>query len=134
MLKAIEEKLLLAKHEAEMANRSKTRFLAAASHDLRQPIQAISLFRDALTRTDLSEEQKTISRFLSMSVNSLGELLYSLLDISKLDAGLLQPQMKAVAAEELFATIDAEFSSLARQNGLRFKFFYPGKETLFFYG
>ena len=132
LLKATEEKLLLAKHEAEMANRSKTRFLAAASHDLRQPIQAISLFRDALTRTDLSEEQKTISRFLSMSVNSLGELLYSLLDISKLDAGLLQPQMKAVAAEELFATIDAEFSSLARQNGLRFKFFYPGKETLFF--
>lgn len=89
LLKATEEKLLLAKHEAEMANRSKTRFLAAASHDLRQPIQAISsLFRDALTRTDLSEEQKTISRFLSMSVNSLGELLYSLLDISKLDAGL----------------------------------------------
>ena len=132
LLKAIEEKLLLAKHEAEMANRSKTRFLAAASHDLRQPIQAISLFHDALKRTDLSEEQKTISRFLSMSVNSLGELLYSLLDISKLDAGLLQPQMKAVAAEELFATIDAEFSPLARQNGLRFKFFYPGKEMLFF--
>ena len=132
LLKATEEKLLQAKQEAEMANRSKTRFLAAASHDLRQPIQAISLFRDALNRTDMSEEQKTISRFLSMSVSSLGELLYSLLDISKLDAGLLEPKMKAVAAEDLFATIDAEFSSLARQNGLRFKFFYPLKEMYFF--
>ena len=132
LLKATEEKLLLAKQEAEQANRSKTRFLAAASHDLRQPIQAISLFRDALNRTELSEEQKTISRFLSMSVNSLGELLYALLDISKLDAGLLQPHLKAVAVEDLFATIDAEFSSLARQNGLRFKFFYPFKEMYFY--
>ncbi len=132
LLKATEEKLLVAKQEAERANRSKTRFLAAASHDLRQPIQAISLFRDALNRTDLSEEQKTILRFLSMSVNSLGELLYALLDISKLDAGLLQPDMKAVAVEDLFATIDAEFSSLARQNGLRFKFFYPLKEMYFY--
>ena len=130
--KATEAELLIAKQEAETANKSKTRFLAAASHDLRQPIQAISLFRDALSRTDLSEEQKTISRFLSMSVNSLGELLYSLLDISKLDAGLLQPQMKTVSVEELFTAIDAEFSPLARQNALRFKLFYPFKEMLFF--
>lgn len=123
--KLVEAELLVAKREAENANIAKTRFLAAASHDLRQPIQAINLFRDALGRTELNEEQKTISQFLSMSVRSLGELLYALLDISKLDAGQIKPQLSEVPVEELFAAIDAEFSTLARQKNLRFKLFYP---------
>ena len=129
--KQAEAELLVAKQEAESANIAKTRFLAAASHDLRQPIQAISLFRDALGRTDLSEEQITISRFLSMSVHSLGELLYSLLDISKLDAGQVRPQLQAVQVEDLFKAVDAEFSTLARQKNLRFKLFYPFKGIVF---
>jgi CheY-like chemotaxis protein/nitrogen-specific signal transduction histidine kinase len=126
--KDAEAQLLVAKQQAESANITKTRFLAAASHDLRQPIQAISLFSDALGRTELSDEQKTLTRFLSMSVHSLGELLYALLDISKLDAGLVRPQMKAVPVEEVFMAIDEEFSTLARQQNLRFKLFYPFKE------
>jgi PAS domain S-box-containing protein len=126
--KDAEAQLLVAKQQAESANITKTRFLAAASHDLRQPIQAISLFSDALGRTELNAEQKTLTRFLSMSVRSLGELLYALLDISKLDAGLVRPQMKAVPVEEVFMTIDEEFSTLARQQNLRFKLFYPFKE------
>lgn len=125
--KEIEAELLVAKHQAEGANLAKTRFLTAASHDLRQPIQAINLFRDALGRTDLSEEQKTISNFLAMSVHSLGELLYSLLDISKLDSGQFMPQMKVVSVEELFTEVDAVFSPLALEKGLRFKLFYPLK-------
>jgi CheY-like chemotaxis protein len=82
-----------------------------------------------LGQTDLSAEQKTISGFLSMSVHSLGELLYSLLDISKLDAGQVRPRLISVRVEELFKVIDAEFSTLARQKNLRFKFFYPFKDT-----
>ena len=128
--KQVEAELLIAKQQAENANIAKTRFLAAASHDLRQPIQAINLFRDALGRTDLNEEQKTISHFLSMSVRSLGELLYSLLDISKLDAGLVKPQLTEVPVEHLFEAIDAEFSTLARQKNLRFKLFYPFKSLV----
>ena len=125
--KETEAELLVAKQQAESANGAKTRFLAAASHDLRQPIQAINLFRDALGRTGLSDEQKTIFKFLSLSVHSLGELLYLLLDISKLDAGQIRPLINTVQVEDLFKTIDGEFSSLAQQRNLRFKLFYPFK-------
>jgi PAS domain S-box-containing protein len=121
----IEAELLVAKLQAESANLDKTRFLAAVSHDLRQPIQAINLFRDALGRTALSAEQRSISNFLALSVHSLGEMLYALLDISKLDAGLFKPQLKAVPVDELFAVIDAEFSPLALSKGLRFKLYSP---------
>lgn len=128
--KSAEAELLVAKQQAESANLAKTRFLAAASHDLRQPIQAINLFRDALGRTELNDEQKTICNFLSMSVHSLGELLYSLLDISKLEAGLVVPQLESVSVEELFKAIDVEFSPLAQQRDLRFKLFYPIKDMV----
>jgi PAS domain S-box-containing protein len=125
--KEIEAELLVAKQQAENSNLSKTRFLTAASHDLRQPIQAINLFRDVLGRTDLSEEQRGILNFLSKSVDSLGELLYSLLDISKLDAGQFRPQLNTVSVAELFKVVDSEFSSLALEKGLRFKFHFPLK-------
>jgi PAS domain S-box-containing protein len=128
--KQAEAELIVAKQEAESANLAKTRFLAAASHDLRQPIQAINLFRDALVQTDLSAEQKTISGFLSKSVQSLGDLLYSLLDISKLDAGQIRPRLIKVNVEDLFKVIDAEFSTLARQKNLRFKLYYPFKDVI----
>ena len=121
----IEAELLVAKQRAESANLDKTRFLTAVSHDLRQPIQAINLFRDALGRTALSDEQRSISNFLALSVHSLGEMLYALLDISKLDAGLFKAQMRPVPVDELFATVDAEFSPLALSKGLRFKLYSP---------
>lgn len=124
-LKRVERELLVAKQQAELSSQAKTRFLAAASHDLRQPIQAINLFKDALGRTGLNDEQEKIARFLSLSVRSLSELLYSLLDISKLDAGLVQPRMKMVEVEDIFKAVDEEFSSLAQQRNLRFKFSYP---------
>lgn len=126
--KQVEAELRVAKRQAETSNMAKTRFLAAASHDLRQPIQAINLFRDALERTELSAEQRTITQFLSLSVHSLGDLLYSLLDISKIDAGLVKPQMKEVLVESLFQDLDADFSTLARERNLRFKLFYPLKD------
>lgn len=124
-LKMAEAELINAKQQAEQANQAKTRFLTAASHDLRQPIQAINLFKDALCRTELSDEQETIARFLSLSVDSLSGLLNSLLDISKLDAGMIKPQIRKVELESIFEAVDEEFSSLARQKRLRFKFFYP---------
>lgn len=130
--KLAEAELIVAKQQAENANIAKTRFLAAASHDLRQPIQAINLFRDALARTDLSVEQKTISGFLSQSVQALGDLLYSLLDISKLDAGQIRPQLVEVPVEDLFKAIDAQFSTIARQKNLRFKLFYPLKDMVLY--
>lgn len=123
--KEAEAALLVAKQQAEQANLAKTRFLAAASHDLRQPIQAINLFSDALGRTPLSDEQRSIAGYLAKSVRLLGDLLYSLLDISKLEAGLVKPQHQPFAVEELIKILDTEFSPLAQQRGLRFKLFYP---------
>ena len=128
--KQAEAAMMLAKQEAESANLAKTRFLAAASHDLRQPIQAINLFRDALDKSSLNSEQKTISRFLSMSVRALGDLLYSLLDISKLDAGMVKPQKREVLLESFFQSIDDEFSTLAGEKSLRFKLYYPVRDVV----
>ncbi|SDG78234.1 ATP-binding protein [Propionivibrio dicarboxylicus] len=130
--KRTEAELLEAKQRAENADLGKTRFLAAASHDLRQPIQAINLFLDALRRTDLSPEQKAIADFLSRSGHALSELLYSLLDLSKLDSGQIKPQPRCVELEEIFRAIDAEFSTLARQKNLRFKLFFPFAPTVLF--
>lgn len=116
---------LLAKERAEAADRAKTRFLAAASHDLRQPIQALSLFVDALQRTELSAHQKHIGQCLFQSAASLGELLSALLDISKLDAGIVEPSFQAVSVEKLFVSIEAGAAAMANEKKLRFKLFFP---------
>lgn len=130
--KRIEAELMATKQAADNANLAKTRFLAAASHDLRQPIQAINLFNDALSRTGLSEEQKRISHYLSLSVHSLGDLLNALLDISRLDAGVVKPLPEDIPAEELFCRIDAQFSALVAEKRLRFMFHYPARGMTLF--
>jgi len=114
-----------ARDEAEAANRAKSRFLAAASHDLRQPIQAIHLFHSALNRTALDEEQRRITDFLARSVQSLADILNTLLDISKLDAGMLVPAPAALPVVTLMEEIEAEYAAVAAAKGLRFKLFYP---------
>jgi|GEM_PF-551734 len=120
-LLAANAELQAAKDTAEAATVAKSRFLAAASHDLRQPIQAINLFKDALNKTALSAEQQRISNFLARSIQSLGDLLNALLDISKLDAGAIRPAPELLDVQDLFGSIDAEFSPLAAAKSLRFK-------------
>ncbi len=124
--------LAQARDEAEQANRAKSRFLAAASHDLRQPILAINLFQDALGKTELSHEQKQIADYLSQSADSLSGILTELLEISRFDAGAVQSCPAPVPAAEIFHRIDTEFSPLARVKGLRFKFFFPQKGLVLF--
>ena len=114
-----------ARDAAEQANQSKSRFLAAASHDLRQPMQAISLFVDSLGRTNLSEEQKHISAYLTESTHALGELLNGLLDISKLDAGVVKPSPRVIQVDVLASKIEADFSALTAAKSLRFKLSFP---------
>ena len=124
--------LAQARDEAEQANRAKSRFLAAASHDLRQPILAIDLFQAALGKTELSHEQKQIADYLSQSAESLSGILTELLEISRFDAGAVQSCPAPVPAAEIFHRIDTEFSPLARVKGLRFKFFFPQKAIVLF--
>jgi signal transduction histidine kinase/CheY-like chemotaxis protein len=114
-----------ARDAAEQANQSKSRFLAAASHDLRQPMQAINLFVDSLGRTNLSEEQKHISAYLTELTHALGELLNVLLDISRLDAGVVKSSPKAIPVDALARRIEADFSALAVAKSLRFKLSVP---------
>ena len=117
--------LLEAKLHAEAASLSKSRFLAAASHDLRQPIQAVGLFAMALNRTDLNDAQKDISALLGRSVASLSELLNMLLDVSQLDTGAIVPHFEALDVPALFADIELAFSALASDKRLRFMLHYP---------
>ena len=106
------------------------RFLSVVGHDLRQPIQAINLFLDAFVRMGLNEEQKKIVHSLSQSVRSLSAMQLSLLDLLKLDADLIQPKIEKVEVDDIFKTVDDEFSALAQQKNLRFKFFYPFQSPL----
>ena len=131
-LNSANRELLTAKEAAESATVTKSRFLAAASHDLRQPIQAINLFKDALNNTALNEEQQRISDYLSLSAQSLAELLNALLDISKLDAGAILASPQVIDVHELLSHIDAEFAPLAAARSLRFKYYYPPGDLAFF--
>ncbi len=124
-IRVTENALVAARQAAEDASLAKTRFLAAASHDLRQPLQAIGLLQETLARTGLNERQTKISHHLSTAVNSLGELLNKLLDISRLDADMIRAQPVVIQARDLIETIDAEFAALARKKNLRLDLVWP---------
>ena len=124
-LQSANQELRSAKETAELANLSKSLFLAAASHDLRQPIQAVGLFARALGHTPLSPEQDRISTLLNRSVSSLGDLLNTLLDVSQLDTGGVVADPQSVEVADLFGEIEMSFSVLAKDKGLRFKLYYP---------
>lgn len=124
--------LLAAKEAADEANAAKSRFLTAASHDLRQPIHAMGLFLDTLRNSPLNEEQRRVVDYLSLSTRNLAEILNALLDVSRLDGGTVKPHLGNVPAYDLLRNIEAEFSPLALAKGLRFKFFFPNQELMLF--
>jgi signal transduction histidine kinase len=102
--RAIEAQLLEAKTAAEMANRSKTSFLAAASHDLLQPLNAARLFIAALTERRLALPTRALVNQASTSLNSVEDLLETLFEISRLDAGAITPNLTDVNLAALLAT------------------------------
>jgi signal transduction histidine kinase len=112
-----------AKGTAEAANQSKTRFLAAVSHDLMQPLNAARLFSAALNHQDdgLSAEAQKLVQHLDSSLRSAEDLISDLLDISRLENGKINPDPKPFALNELFDTLGAEFKALARDQGLKFR-------------
>ncbi len=122
---AANRELQLAKEVAEAATLAKSRFLAAAGHDLRQPIQAINLFKDALDGTTLSEEQRRISAYLALSAQNLSDILDSLLEVSRHDTGAITLKPERIDLNDLFRDIDQQFSTLALAKTLRFKLYFP---------
>ncbi|MBS7663262.1 PAS-domain containing protein [Pseudomonas lalucatii] len=112
-----------AKARAETANQSKTRFLAAVSHDLMQPLNAARLFSAALSHQDeaLPRETRELVRHLDSSLRSAEDLIGDLLDISRLENGRINPDRNAFVLNSLFDTLGAEFRVLAAEQGIDFR-------------
>ncbi len=110
--------LRLKKEDAENANYDKTRFLAAASHDLRQPMHALGLFVGELHSKLTTPEQQRIAGKVEESVGALSNLLDALLDISKLDAGVVTPNIVAFPISGLLFRIAHDYEPLAEHKGL----------------
>ena len=110
-----------AKEEAERADRAKTRFLAAASHDLRQPLHAMQMYIAALRQRIRDQRTLTIIDDLQSVSYATGRLLNSLLDVSQLEAGTIKPQLEVFPVQELFERVAISFSPLAARKGLELR-------------
>ncbi len=115
---AAEEALRLAKADAEQANLSKTKFLAAASHDLLQPLNAARLFVSALGDLEQPAANRGLLDNLDVALASVEDLLSALLDISKLDAGAVRPEVADFPIKSLFGALATEYAAVARERGL----------------
>ena len=107
-----------ARAAAETANRAKSQFLAAASHDLRQPLHALGLFAAALATRTREPELKPLVASIHASVDALDGLFAQLLDLSKLDAGGLTPERAPIPLQPMFARLAGDFSPQALAHGL----------------
>lgn len=104
--------------QLQLANEAKSRMLLTASHDLRQPLHALSLFSSALNADPTPEQQKLAARGIRESVNGLVRLLTALLDVAKLDAQAVTPKRQPLALADLFTRLSQEYHELCRAKGL----------------
>ena len=116
------EELLLQKNKADTANAAKTHFLAAASHDLRQPLQAMSLFLDALDEQSKDSGHSKLILKIKKSSAALEALLESILDISKLDAGAINIDKNPIKVQTVLDNLANEFTPLAIEKGIDIHF------------
>ncbi len=105
--------------QLEVASQAKTRLLAAASHDLRQPLHALTLFSDGLANGETDPVKLKRIGHIRECVDSLDRLFSELLNLSQLDAGVLQPQWIDFPLDRLFDEISRNFRPVAEQQGLR---------------
>ncbi len=117
----LEGKVVERTQQLELANLAKTRFLAAASHDLRQPLHALGLLVAQLDAdANRADRRRTIAR-IGTAVRTMNDLFNALLDISKLDAGAVSPDLTAFAVDPLLRRIENTFVTLAREKSLRLR-------------
>ncbi len=116
--------------EMEKKELSKTRFLAAAGHDMRQPIAAANLFVEALRRSSPNQRQAELIGRLAQSMGVFSNMLDRLLDISKFDAGLIKPQITSSSLEELLLWLNQTFAQQALHKRLCFHLLYQTKKPL----
>ncbi len=109
----------------QATSEAKTRFLAAASHDLRQPVQALAMSMAALEHENVSAAQAQLVQQMSRSLGALGQMFDVLLDISRLDAGIVQAHLQPVALRPLLQRLVDELASSAQARGLKLRLRLP---------
>ncbi|NJM34846.1 MAG: hybrid sensor histidine kinase/response regulator [Rhodomicrobium sp.] len=124
-LERINSELKAAKDTAEKLNATKTRFLAAAGHDLLQPLNAARLSLSALKEGHLPEEAAALTAQIDRSLTSIEQLMRALMDISKLDAGVTQPDFRSFPIERILQGLYWDFAHAARQQNLRLRVIGP---------
>ncbi|MFN3655689.1 MAG: NahK/ErcS family hybrid sensor histidine kinase/response regulator [Pseudolabrys sp.] len=114
--------LARAKGEADAANISKTKFLAAASHDILQPLNAARLYVTSLIERQGERQDRRLVDNIDASLEAVEEILSALLDISRLDTGAMRPEFTSFRVDELMRQIELEFAPLAAAKGLELKY------------
>jgi signal transduction histidine kinase/ActR/RegA family two-component response regulator len=104
---------------AELANHAKSSFLAAASHDLRQPLQTLKFLQAALEPHLRSGEARKLAAGIGQSLGTMSSILSSLLDVNRLEAGNLRPSVSEFSLNEIFEPLAADFVALVQERGLR---------------
>ncbi|MBT9442128.1 MAG: response regulator [Acidovorax sp.] len=120
-LRAESQRALAAQEAAEKADRDKSRFLAAASHDLRQPLHAMGLFLESLQRSPLNDHQLTVLGHAHAASGAAAEMLTTLLDYSRLEAGVVKVRPDAFAVQPLLTALEQEFGVQADTAGLVYR-------------
>ncbi len=112
--------LAIAKAKADEANISKTRFLAAASHDVLQPLNAARLYASSLLERSPPAELGRLARNIDASLDGVEEILNALLDISRLDSGAMRPEFTVFPVKDLLEQIRIDFEPIAKARGISF--------------
>lgn len=124
LLKKLNQQMQIAeaaREKAEGANRAKSQFLAAASHDLRQPAQAQGLFLEVLSRTALDERQRVLLENVSAATRASVEMLNTLLDFSRIEAGVIELRLQAFKVQTILNKIEGEFGPQADARNLVYR-------------
>ncbi|AXY58139.1 response regulator [Acinetobacter chinensis] len=111
----------LAREQADKANMSKSRFIAAASHDLLQPMHAARLFSTALEQSIQSDEDRKTLQQLDRALHGAESMLSALLDIARLEGGTIQPKRQAYPLHDLLSDLELQFKSIAAQRSIQLK-------------
>ena len=121
----------LNEYQAELQRKelAKTNFLAAASHDMRQPLAAANLFISALKFTELNVYQDRLVQRLELAMSNFNSLLDALLNVSKLDAGVIKPEYTSINVTELLIWLEQNLEPLASEKGIKLKLYFPVKES-----
>ncbi len=109
------------RHEADDANRMKTRFLAAASHDLRQPMHALGLFSDSLRRRLREPEERELADRICRSAEAVEETFNALMDVSRLDAGIVDASLQLCSLQSIVERVAQDCAAEAQTKGVDFR-------------